>query len=244
MAFEYKPLAWQSTTAAAGRRRCTTTSIIVVVTIAVTGLVTLAISLYSPVSRSVSRLADSVCYARSFTEPYNMTEHHEFQDLSTEGDAAWRSVFLENGNYLFRQMPSAEAGEPDEVRVYGVSMFHQLHCLWMIRVTLQALNATAHGVSSPVHHDIEDRHYLHCLDYLRQAILCNADDNIEAPQRDPHDATHDIVNGQGQRQCRNPQRLYDWARMSGPSLSLRKQLAAEGATWPALEGVDWPEPIN
>lgn len=45
-------------------------------------------------------------------------------------------------------------------RQFGVSMFHQLHCLEMLRESM---------INGP------DGHAAHCLNFLRQAILCNAD---------------------------------------------------------------------
>ncbi|KAG1798716.1 hypothetical protein EV424DRAFT_1332873, partial [Suillus variegatus] len=49
-------------------------------------------------------------------------------------------------------------------RLFGVSMFHQLHCLQMIRLAL---------INGP------NDHSGHCLNFLRQAILCNSDTTLD-----------------------------------------------------------------
>ncbi|KAG1811881.1 uncharacterized protein BJ212DRAFT_1373857 [Suillus subaureus] len=49
-------------------------------------------------------------------------------------------------------------------RLFGVSMFHQIHCLQMIRLAL---------INGPSDHSG------HCLNFLRQAILCNSDTTLD-----------------------------------------------------------------
>jgi len=51
-------------------------------------------------------------------------------------------------------------------RQFGISMFHQLHCLEMIREAL--INGA-------------DNHAAHCLNFLRQAVLCISDTTLETP---------------------------------------------------------------
>lgn len=57
------------------------------------------------------------------------------------------------------------------------------------------------------HHD--DHHWPHCLYYLRQAILCNADGTIErAPPM--VNGTRGMINGaDDMRVCRDTSSLYD-----------------------------------
>ncbi|KAI0658606.1 hypothetical protein C8Q70DRAFT_887584, partial [Cubamyces menziesii] len=55
-----------------------------------------------------------------------------------------------------------------EHRAFAVSMYHQLHCLRLIRSGLAGDHSDATMV-----------HFGHCLNYLRQLILCNADLTLE-----------------------------------------------------------------
>ncbi|KAG0705821.1 hypothetical protein DFH29DRAFT_799515, partial [Suillus ampliporus] len=59
-------------------------------------------------------------------------------------------------------------------REFGVSMFHQLHCLQMIRLAL---------INGP------NDHSAHCLNFLRQAILCNSDTTLDPTTVNPEGMT-------------------------------------------------------
>ncbi|TFY69821.1 hypothetical protein EVJ58_g199 [Rhodofomes roseus] len=56
-------------------------------------------------------------------------------------------------------------------RQFGISMFHQIHCLSMIRESL------INGIND---------HAAHCLNFMRQAVLCNADTTLEAITETTH----------------------------------------------------------
>ncbi|PPJ60546.1 hypothetical protein CBER1_11821 [Cercospora berteroae] len=65
---------------------------------------------------------------------------------------------------------------------FGVTMFHQLHCLHMIRDELA--QGSQHRETTLRHDDKQqhgghDHHWAHCLAYLAHAITCNADDTLE-----------------------------------------------------------------
>lgn len=105
-------------------------------------------------------------------------EHAEYKDLSHTYDHFWNSLFPPNGGYI-------EAKGDDQSRHdYGISMYHQLHCLQMIRSAIQDLQSQVEGGSAMEHGDsnmahshprngashshLESHHWLHCFDYLRQ----------------------------------------------------------------------------
>lgn len=64
---------------------------------------------------------------------------------------------------------------PDH-RLFVVTMFHQLHCLWVLHSGLDGNTTTV-----PPHH------VQHCLDYLRQTFLCEAADSLETGDFMQHD---------------------------------------------------------
>ena len=74
----------------------------------------------------------------------------------------WESILLTpNGGFLMVE-------EFDhQIKGYGVSMFHQLHCLAMVRGMLL-------GKATSSEHEVDKNwmkdplHYLHCLDYMTQ----------------------------------------------------------------------------
>ena len=54
-------------------------------------------------------------------------------------------------------------------RTFCVSMFHQLHCLRLLRVSL----------TDPSHPLSNMHHSQHCLNYIRQMVLCSPDLTLE-----------------------------------------------------------------
>ncbi|KZV92303.1 hypothetical protein EXIGLDRAFT_675317 [Exidia glandulosa HHB12029] len=86
---------------------------------------------------------------------------------------------------------------PDH-RLFGISVFHQLHCLNNIRF---AIAARVHNGTPP------SSHVTHCLQYLRQMVLCRAETTLE-----PVDDTvvPETVRSSGVgHTCRDWKTLYD-----------------------------------
>jgi hypothetical protein len=79
-------------------------------------------------------------------------------------------------------MPNKTLPIPDEPDHYMTSLavFHQLHCLNSIRLALW--NSTTDKPS-----DTKMRHLDHCVDMLRQAVMCGADVSPFIWARDPRD---------------------------------------------------------
>ncbi|EER40861.1 conserved hypothetical protein [Histoplasma capsulatum H143] len=78
---------------------------------------------------------------------------------------------------LEKGVPARRGGER-----FGISMYHQLHCLASIRMVYfnQTDNHQHRRDEDPW--DMELRNHLHtdhCFDYLRQAIRCSADPTVE-----------------------------------------------------------------
>lgn len=100
------------------------------------------------------------------------------EDLDYEGDEAWDKLFPPSGGYLF--LTSNETSSPWEP--WGISMFHSLHCLQMLRDTIQNLESRLNQ-SNNEHQDDQHRehshgggsgaasastHYKHCFAYIAQ----------------------------------------------------------------------------
>ena len=79
-----------------------------------------------------------------------------YQIFTDDAEREWSSIFPEGGGFL-RLGP--------EGRLFGLALFHQLHCLARIRRAMNVRQSSEH-----VHH---------CFNYLRQAILCEANPTIE-----------------------------------------------------------------
>ncbi|KAI0142015.1 hypothetical protein BJ166DRAFT_91948 [Pestalotiopsis sp. NC0098] len=155
----------------------------------------------------------------SGTRKMTFSEHADYMSLGHEHDMLWMDLLTPNGGFIKR---------PDKHNVerkYGISMFHQLHCLGMMREAVQDLTerlAAAEGSSGPgagaqsrrdvggshgLHEPAaEPDHWLHCFDYLRQTILCNADATLEPPSITFQG--NGVIDGMIQRECRDWEALY------------------------------------
>ena len=136
---------------------------------------------------------------------FNSTEHY-----STSGIMAWSEWnsldHFPRGHGFVRLGPNGTLSSPLSARVsnahhsqilsgraFGISMFHQIHCLHMIRLAL---------INGP------DDHSGHCLNFLRQAILCNSDTTLDPLVVDP-DGTMTGTDGMGVTHvCRDWSQVY------------------------------------
>ncbi|EMF12706.1 uncharacterized protein SEPMUDRAFT_44288 [Sphaerulina musiva SO2202] len=126
--------------------------------------------------------------------PSNKTDEM-WERLSPPGDG-----IVEIPNEYTANLPKSLPAphNPDTHTVYGISMFHQLHCLNFLRFaywpdTVEDMPAE----EVAFHRD-------HCLDYIRQGIMCAGDATFEP-------LTEAGINGMGAtHQCRDFDKLFAW----------------------------------
>jgi len=75
-------------------------------------------------------------------------------------DPEWDSLTTPSGGY-FRFGP--------EQRSYFLTMYHEMHCLNMFQM----------AITMPLDEMDNPDHFTHCLNYVRQAILCSSDTTLE-----------------------------------------------------------------
>ncbi|KAL6903859.1 hypothetical protein GGI43DRAFT_381569 [Trichoderma evansii] len=89
-------------------------------------------------------------------------------------DRAWRALLEADGVDLEGSEAETIRGKtiqkPSGHWLVGVDGFHQIHCLNMLR---KGLRPDYYTVRDP--EPIYSTHLNHCLDYLRQSIMCNID---------------------------------------------------------------------
>ncbi|KAL7796745.1 hypothetical protein V8C37DRAFT_371333 [Trichoderma ceciliae] len=137
-----------------------------------------------------------------------------YDDPRTEkGHEAWMNLFPKGRGYVSIDNIEAAGPVPDYVRDtstdgtgrFSIAVFHQLHCLYLLQSDLfEALEA---NITEP------HSHTLHCLDYLRESILCTSDSTLEPfkPKFD-NTAPRKGVDGYGTpHQCRDFGKLRNWA---------------------------------
>jgi len=133
-----------------------------------------------------------------------------YQGLSDEVDQAWGELY----NHTIMKIPKSEAAllpnktfpikEEPGYYIAGLDVFHQLHCLNNIRRALHReyyINDT----------DLGEEHVSHCVDSIRQSLMCSADISVNVWQWSEELSA--VVGYSTQAHtCRNFNKLRDWAR--------------------------------
>lgn len=105
-----------------------------------------------------------------------------YQISSNDAENEWDSIFPDGGGFLLLG---------PQRRAFGLSLFHQMHCLVRIRRAIGARQPSIHAH--------------HCLNYLRQAIICEADSTIEPVVPSPGERT---VYAETSRTCKDWEKVY------------------------------------
>ncbi|KAM0723823.1 hypothetical protein Q7P37_000813 [Cladosporium fusiforme] len=130
-------------------------------------------------------------------------------DLSPPGDG-----FVLIPNAKDYSLPPGQPTEEGEGEIYDVSVFHQLHCLNHVRTFLFTLKSSVdYNTSSETYEHMlkpQEDHVYHCFDYIRQALMCNADLTVEWP-RTEENGERVAVDGWGvTHQCKNWDSVLDF----------------------------------
>ncbi|MCJ1326667.1 hypothetical protein MMC10_003332 [Thelotrema lepadinum] len=131
-------------------------------------------------------------YDRSFSEaPSNRT------------NTAWRQIFPNEGGFFIHETIAPTRST--------FSVFHQLHCLDNIRrsywVNHDAAVLGEQLKDEDVHVDIQPSHVRHCIDLLRQSLMCTADTTLEVVD----EKTNGVHGFRTEHQCRDWEQLIEWA---------------------------------
>jgi hypothetical protein len=136
-------------------------------------------------SSSISSLHLSTTQTHAVT----FSQRDEYFDLSPEGDANWTALLPPNGGFVSHQRKNGN------YEMAGLTMFHQLHCLQMIRAAIQDLSEGNKELEADLDSEedvkmgdvgmehstkikqrrhgphLDQEHWVHCLDYLMQVSL-------------------------------------------------------------------------
>ncbi|KAK3688838.1 hypothetical protein B0T22DRAFT_528068 [Podospora appendiculata] len=125
---------------------------------------------------------------------------------SPESEAAWASIIPVGRGFVHHEQLAPF--------ISNIAVFHQLHCLHAIVIAYYtALESPPVNLTDvPAFENttatrILPIHIRHCFDYIRRALMCAADTNLEVLNRTTH-----ITNGWGQpKQCRDYNQVVAWA---------------------------------
>ena len=134
-------------------------------------------------------------FAPPFDEPVGMrvyyTSHYPYD--TAEWAAAFTALLPPTGYLLYLDEPSAPA--PRRPKAYTVTLFHQLKCLDVIRAQYASPEDTRLPLTN------------HCLNYLRQTVLCRPNLGVEPATNSEGTAVrgYDTV-------CRDWTKVYEEAK--------------------------------
>ncbi|KDR69141.1 hypothetical protein GALMADRAFT_215420 [Galerina marginata CBS 339.88] len=132
---------------------------------------------------------------------------------SPEVDQHWQSL----SSYSISKIPKNQAALlpnktspiPSDRNNYvaGLDVFHQLHCLNMIR---QALHPEYYP-KRRMNTTYGDWHIRHCVDSVRQSLMCSADISVIVWQWSD-ELQETFPRGNIAHTCRNYEKIQDWAK--------------------------------
>ncbi|KAF1956841.1 hypothetical protein CC80DRAFT_392219, partial [Byssothecium circinans] len=92
----------------------------------------------------------------------------------------------------------------------AIEVFHQLHCLNLLRQANHKAHYAPLGGDAAAEPEDLHGHLDHCIDALRQFVMCQADTNV-FPFRFPFNDGDPWPDYSSPRMCRNYERVREWA---------------------------------
>ncbi|KAK7708892.1 hypothetical protein SLS64_006372 [Diaporthe eres] len=137
----------------------------------------------------------------------------DYEDTSVEGDKLWDKL-MPIGSGFVRvphprrfDMPASKTIEddPDEAEIYSLSALHQLHCLGVIRDVVKKYEKHDKSRFAGAGHEY------HCIDYIRQSIMCSADTTLDFAELQPDGRRKGFSGANSTHQCTDWDALTAWA---------------------------------
>ncbi|KAK1753588.1 hypothetical protein QBC47DRAFT_430365 [Echria macrotheca] len=117
-----------------------------------------------------------------------------------------------SGGYPLEDKAHSQAEE------YTISVFHQLHCLAAIKSKLSKLQDWYHGENDKEYlafalsqDHMRDEHIYHCVDYIRQSIICCGDTTLEKARTVDGKLAAGVDGWDVKHQCRDFDAILEYA---------------------------------
>lgn len=171
-------------------------------------------TLYSPAQEAIENVY------KVFSMGFGKTKSIYQAEPSPEVDQAWLDLYNSFGLSKIpkdqaRLLPNKTLPIPGDEEYYavGLSVFHQLHCLNIIRKGLRAdyyADPLTGAISGILPEDWPD-HVSHCLENLRQSVMCASDISLIVWQW-VEEANVAAISMDTIHSCRDFDRIVDWAK--------------------------------
>lgn len=164
------------------------------------------------------------CAHGAHSTTYVGDDFPRYLPTNTSGNDLRVVMFLaESSDFLttHKTLTNWEASLPPEVRyvrlgpthrVFAISMFHQLHCLHQIAIRLADMDPSDKPWSPLPDWQVHGHlgHTQHCLNNIRQNILCAADETVEDGSWKCRN--REVVRTRGGRECRDWASVYEFVQ--------------------------------
>ncbi|KAL9058555.1 MAG: hypothetical protein Q9162_001710 [Coniocarpon cinnabarinum] len=156
-----------------------------------------------------------------------------------DSDAAWNHLLPNGRGFVFIQDWEDYNLEPGEETawspIYSVALFHQLHCLGVIRKTYWKMIDHYHANDTEFMDELvenllgpEGEHAHHCFDYLRQTIQCAGDMAMEWPRVEPDTGLRFAVDGWHiPHECKSWDHIVDYMDKNHFNASMNSDIAPD-----------------
>ncbi|KDR69140.1 hypothetical protein GALMADRAFT_77870, partial [Galerina marginata CBS 339.88] len=136
-----------------------------------------------------------------------------WKPLSPELDQQWEDLYSFGISKIPKSqavlLPNKTAPIPGDEQNYIIELdvFHELHCLNMVRQSLYPAHYPRMSLSNPN----MTWHIGHCLDSIRQSLMCSADISVLVWQwSEKFQST--VEHGNVTHTCRKFEKIQDWAK--------------------------------
>ncbi|KAF2205679.1 hypothetical protein GQ43DRAFT_477169 [Delitschia confertaspora ATCC 74209] len=161
--------------------------------------------------------------------------HEAFMKPPSGSGDIWNSLLPPGRGFVFISNPEdfglKEGQQTEWGQIFSVSLFHQLHCLGLLRKQYWSLmNSVLNGTSDSAHElalkQHASKHTGHCFDYLRQAIMCAGDMSMEWPRDEPDGGKRIHVDGWGiPHKCKSWDGIWQYMLRDGFNASKYDDIA-------------------
>ncbi|KAF4626229.1 hypothetical protein G7Y89_g11930 [Cudoniella acicularis] len=168
-------------------------------------------AIYSPAQSEIEY--ETVMFSGSFGD--DLTEYQGWPN--DYNDQLWRDTYSalhisdEENSKLYNTTERVTIEGMEDQFLIGMDVFHQLHCLNVLRKSFypERYNMSMYWPNGTLHH-FNWVHYDHCIDLIRQSIMCHADiSTLWFKWDEEHHRMKPQLNMM--HTCRKFEKLRDWA---------------------------------
>ncbi|KAL2814808.1 hypothetical protein BJX63DRAFT_391661 [Aspergillus granulosus] len=183
------------------------------------------------VTLSLHRLADSItsplemhAFGKVPTRTVVWNHDHEYDKDPHDPEGPWEAIIPVGQGFIRVSDPrnyNLASGVPIDNKTspteegYLVSMYHQLHCIAVLKRTVSVMENPNNTLlyfpttGQKIFGGMDLEHSNHCVEYLRQAVMCSGDLTLEPAEIIDGQVSHSVSGWGVEHQCRDWDYIYN-----------------------------------